>query len=241
MLLVGVGAPVRCIEGCGGGEPTALTLLGLVVAFLSLAIALKAWKVSDSSLAIATQQHQEFLKALRARADFEIELYLEGHFGWIVETDADEIRLEWKLVITNSGTKAAADVGVNLLAPADLRDLQSEGKRATAPTTKIEDLQASDGSTYPAQYLVELIERFSLRMTYVKFASATVDTPRTPGDERLVPLLFRVWSDDMSDDVDIRSVTAEVKFGGRHKGESLGKDGRVVDDGRCGLPPVAPS
>jgi hypothetical protein len=213
MLLSSAASPVRCIEGCGGGgEPTVLALIGLVMAFLSLAIALKAWKVSDSSLAIANQQHQEFLKALQARADFDVSLHLEEHPDWLVETDSDEVRLKLRLVITNSGTKAATDVGVNLLAPAELRDLKSEGKQATTPTTKIEELTASDGSTYPAQYLVELIPRFSLSMTNIKFASAVFDAPKMPGDERLVPLLFRVWSDDMPDDVDVRSATGEIQI-----------------------------
>lgn len=95
----------------------------MVVALLSLAIAIKAWKVSDSSLSIANEQHREFLRQLRARADFQIELHLESHPDGNIETAEDQVTLKWRTSIENTGSKAANSVGVNLMAPADLHDL----------------------------------------------------------------------------------------------------------------------
>jgi len=212
MFASAVAEPVRCVEGCGGGDPSTLGILGFVIALLSLGAAFKAWKISDASLEIANAQHQEFLKQLRARADFKLELHLEGHPGPVVETTADEVTLRWRMTIENSGDKAATDVGVNLLIPADLRNLRSDEKTGTTPPTTIERLQASDGSDYPAQYLAELVSRFSLRMARITYASATVKTPTTPGQERLVPAVFRVWSPDMPDEVEFRSVKSEVRI-----------------------------
>jgi hypothetical protein len=204
--------PVRCIEGCSGGDSGTLGIIGIVLAVVGVMIALKAWRVSDAALSIAREQHQEFLKGLRARADFAVAVELEGHPDGVVETTEDKVALEWKTKIESTGEKAATGVGINFLAPAELQDLRWEGKSASSPTTPIEKVTASDGTTYPAQYLVDLIERFGLKLVQVKFVYATVDAPVHPGEDRLVPVLFRVWSADMPDDVGMRFVESEVRI-----------------------------
>lgn len=207
---------VRCIEGCGGGgEPAAY--IGLVVAFLSLAVAFAAWRVSQNSLKIAREEHRVFLRQLNARADFELTIEGKDHGPEIV-TYAEEVKVVWKLGITNSGQRAAADVGINFLAP----QLGVEGlvwteetarfvssQRAAERLTTTDELPASDGTSWPAQYLVQTLDRLSRRTHHISFAMATLVSP-PPGESRIVPVKFKVWSDELPDDVEARWVTNEL-------------------------------
>lgn len=209
-MLLAAAKAVRCIEGCGGESTSTITAIGLVLALVGVAIALMAWRSAAGALTIAREQHKEFLGQLRARADFEIGLVLEGHPSGLIETGQDEVRLRWSTKIENCGNRAATDVGINFLAPNDLRSLAWDQQDATKPSSTIERLKASNGTTHPAQYVVRLMERLSLRMVHINYASAVADTPKNPGEERIIPVMFRVWSADLPDEIKWRVVESEV-------------------------------
>ena len=128
--------------------------IGLVVAFLSLAVALGAWRVSHTSLAIAREEHRIFLKQIRARADFDIEIYVADYPDGIIETSKPEVHIKWQVGMSNSGEIAAEMVGVNFLMPKWVEDPCSvtqgnmrmpDPHQTQGPTTTAEELTDSDG------------------------------------------------------------------------------------------------
>jgi hypothetical protein len=213
---------VRCVEGCGGGEPTA-AYIGLVVAFLSLAVALAAWRVSHRSLQIARDEHRVFLKQINARADFDLTIdIVDRHLpdDGAIESSEEEIELKWQLGIENSGDKAALSALINFLVPTDISASLAwitqnglsvpDPHRQHGPMSTAEELPAADGTRHPAHYLVKEVPRISLRGARVGFATAQIKTPANPGEERIVPVSFRVESDDLPDDVEDRRIELET-------------------------------
>lgn len=198
---------VRCVEGCGGDST--VTAIALVVALLSLAAAVAAWSVSQRSLAIAGREHQIFVERLNARADFVLDLYLAGGAdGHIVESDQPHVWIKWQMGMANSGQKAAEAVGVNFVVPGDLDELAwvrqdsgpvSDPRNEYGPMSTAEELPT--GSGLSAQYLAKKVDRVSLRDNVVAFAMAAVPMPANPGEERQVIASFRVWSDDLPEDI----------------------------------------
>ena len=219
MQTVGAVHSVRCVEGCGGDAASTVAIIGLVVALLGIAIALAAWKIAHESLKIAREQHQEFRKELLATADFNLTIEVEGHDD-LVETDADRIRLVWRLGIKNTGAKAASDVGLNFLVPKQLGSFSwfSAGTSGilNANVVGAEQRRHDTGETLPtadeqipAQFIDKILSRLGLRTHHVSTAEATIVLPN-PGDEVVVPVKFKVWSDELPDDVDDRSIRHEV-------------------------------
>ena len=219
MQIVGAVRSVRCVEGCGGDTASTVAIIGLVVALLGIAIALAAWKIAHESLKIAREQHQEFRKELLATADFNLTIEVEGHDD-LVETDADRIRLVWRLGIKNTGTKAASDVGLNFLVPKQLGNFSwfSAGTSGilNANVVGAEQRRHDTSETLPAgseqvagQFIDKTLSRLGLRTHHVSKAEATVVLPK-PGDERVIPVKFKVWADELPDDVDDRSIRHET-------------------------------
>jgi hypothetical protein len=220
MLFLGVQS-VECVKGCGGDST--ITAIGLAVAFLSLAVAFAAWRISHRSLDIANTEHQEFMRQLNARADFELTLYVDSpalEDGSVLESEQPVAGIRWEMGIHNSGDKAANDVGANFLIPADLdRDFfrwvtqsgesRNDDPAKTGPMTTPEELLASDQSRHPAQYLIREVERQTRKGDRLLFAFAQAKMP-PHGEERKLPFKFKVWSDDLPDDVEERTIEREI-------------------------------
>lgn len=212
---------VRCVEGCGGGNTVAI--IGLVVALLSLGIALAAWRVSQDSLRIARREHQVFMDRLNARADFAVTLYLADrkapeHVLEVTNPAGTPVRLKWQLGIENVGDKPADGALINFLLPAVATDpkwvtqtgnpIPDRGLRH-GPMSTAEELVAENNSRHPAQYLIMEMDRVPLKGSRVAFASAAIPTPAV-GDEVRVPVSFRIESDDLPDDVRERRIDLET-------------------------------
>jgi hypothetical protein len=219
MLLMLAAQPVECVKGCGGDST--VTAIGLIVAFLSLAVAVSAWRLSNKSLGIATTEHRVFMERLNARADFELNCYVVSPplNDGVYETTASVFAIKWQMGITNSGEKAANDVGVNFLIPHERTVPKSFGWVTQANQrigdagrvmTTAEELVATDGSRHPAHYLILEIPRQTRRTAGVIFATADLKSP-PPGEEIAIPYKFKVWSDDLPDDVEARTVEGEIR------------------------------
>jgi hypothetical protein len=206
---------VRCVEGCGEGTGT-LAAIGLVVAMLSLGAALAAWKVSSGSLAIVEEEHSVFKAQLAARADFS--LTIESIGGAIIGTGQPHVEVIWRLGVKNIGDRVANDVGINFLVPEEgIEELLWTDEAGTfMPQTASdrlktsEKLPASDGTSWPAQYLATSVDRFTKSTHHVIHARAVIDCPPDVGETRIVPVKFKVWCDDLPDDVDARWETQEL-------------------------------
>jgi hypothetical protein len=118
--------------------------------------------------------------------------------------------------IKNTGERAAGPTGINFLVPDDLRRLRWEtqqgrpdpGKKQEVLLTA-EELEGSDGTRSTAQYLFHQYDRVSKRTHYVGWVGMEAPVPRT--GERRVPMKFKVWSDELPDDVEERQHTIEVR------------------------------
>ncbi len=164
-----------------------------------------------------------FLKQINARADFALTIYVGDRDlpdDGVIQTSDDEIELKWQLGIANSGDKAALSALINFLVPTDtsasLAWVTQNGlsipdpHRQHGPMSTAEELPAADGTRHPAHYLVKEVPRISLRGARVGFATTRIKTPANPGEERIVPVSFRVESDDLPDDVEDRRVGLET-------------------------------
>jgi hypothetical protein len=185
---------------------------------LSLGAAIAAWRLASNSFSILKDEHEVFKAELNARADFRLSIETLNK-GSIIGTSQPEVQLIWKLGIKNTGDRAANDVGINFLIPEQgIRDLLWTDEAGTLwpatasdRLTTSEELPGSDGTAWPAQYLAKTVGRFTKRTNHVLFARAIIKTPG-PGESRVVPVKFKVWADEMPDDVEDRSVTYEVRF-----------------------------
>ncbi|MEZ5078406.1 MAG: hypothetical protein R2725_13300 [Solirubrobacterales bacterium] len=221
---------VRCVEGCGGGTET-LGIIGLVVALLSLAVAIKAWMVSDASLRIARAEHREFEKKLNARADFALDLALDNPEprDGVVDLTTQKAFLRWKIDINNIGEIAADGVTVEFLFPSDIAVRKADigwtmldgswmgtgNADDHVPLPTSEEVTTDDGESVPAEYLVKDMGRISVTRRPVLFAGIKVERPKR-GEEIRVPVSVRIRSDDLPDDVDDRRAFCETIL--RHAG-----------------------
>lgn len=205
---------VDCVHGCTNGTDTltlALSIGGLVVAILSVGLATyaaiqsrRSANAAAESLMMAREEHAEFMRDLRAHAEFELSVSLDNGRDGVIETDQDRTALYWTAGFNNTkGEKPAAAAGINFLVPQDLYNLswrsQETGRvwGAEHAMTAPELLPAADGTSYPTRYLEDRVAPVDRTTHYVSFAQAEVEVPRAPGDERIVPVKFKVWSDDL--------------------------------------------
>jgi len=192
--------------------------IGLVVAMLSLAAALAAWKVASRSLAIVEEEHGVFKAQLAARADFD--LTVEPINGSIIATGQTYVEVVWRLGIKNTGDRVGHDVGINFLVPEEgVEDLLWTDEAGThMPQTASErlktseELPASDGTSWRAQYMATSVDRFTKSTHHVIHARAIIDCPAELGQTRFVPVKLKVWCDDLPDDVEARWKTQELKL-----------------------------
>ena len=73
-----------------------------------------------------------------------------------------------------------------------------------------EELPASDGTSWRAQYMATSVDRFTKSTHHVIHARAIIDCPAELGQTRIVPVKFKVWCDDLPDDVEARWETQEL-------------------------------
>src|SRR4051794_23141802 len=171
MLLSAV-KQVECVSGCGAGDVSALGVIGIAVALFSTALAVYAVKLSkqsadsaSASLKIANEQHEVFLKEIRGRADFRIAIEVEQRRE-AIETDANQVQVMWKIAATNTGDRAASNVGMRFFAPREMQGLTwaatptvSHKWGAKTRTDSAEVLRSADGVEHPTNSLHHEVDR----------------------------------------------------------------------------------
>jgi hypothetical protein len=225
MLLTAV-QQVECVSGCGGGSglPSNAEVIGVVAALASLAVAFYAIKISVGSLRIAEEQHEEFLRKLRARADFTVDIRSPGHKG-VIETDAAQVEIQWVIDVTNTGEKPARHVGFAFSAPDFITDLKwVEGEEDSILSQKggahvvSTDVVAEDGLEYAAQAVTKIVDYIG-RMRRHSRVSGVLSLKL--GEEVRVPVRLKVMSDDLPDDVEYRETVKEVLVRRRERNQDL--------------------
>jgi hypothetical protein len=221
---------VECVSGCGsagdGNHATLiLSIVGLLVALVSVALAWRAMISSNqsadaaaASLKIAEEQHGVFMAERQAKADLELRLGVVGHPDNVVETSATRLRLVWTIGIRNVGNGAATHVNVHCFVPLELTDLKWEiAKEETLTTQRAgpwdlgEFIRDSDGADRPVHFLAKIVDRLGVRGGWrFSNASAEVTVPPVVGDELRVPVLVTAASDDLGKDVPQEKLETEI-------------------------------
>lgn len=213
--------PVECVEGCGGDS--LLAVASIAIATISVIVAAASLYTNRHMLRMARTEHQVFLDMVLSRADFKLDVWIQHHevTDGVIETDADRIGVQLQLGIANTGKKAASSVGVNLLAPttADVftwitpqgQDLGGRDD-TSGPVSTAEELVAEDGTRHPAHFLIRQIHRVGLRDSHVSFAKLSFRMPPQPGSEIVVPVKFKVWADELPDDLEDRVRQIEFRL-----------------------------
>jgi hypothetical protein len=190
-------------------------VIGVAAALASLAIALYAVKISRGSLAIAEDQHTEFIKELQARADLRLNIRATGN-GKVINAVANRVEITWSIEIENVGARPAKQVAVSFGAPRSITDLRWDGSDDDVPFSKRSgrhdvkpDLIASDGSTHPQQAINKLTEHIGRVKRFAR-VKGTVEIPEEAGTEVFVPARLIVGSDDLPDDVPSLTLDHEI-------------------------------
>lgn len=201
--------PVECVEGCGG--ESVLAVASIVIAAVSVIATLASLYTNRRMFKMARTEHAAFLAQLNARADFKPTVEVPHHeiVDGVLETEADRIGITLQIGIANTGDKSAPNVGVNLLLPAKVRDVEwiadkNRGlplptqDRAAGPLDTPEELIAKDGSRHRAYYLTRIYDTIGTSTHVVGFAKLGVAMPGGPGThEIVVPVKLKVWNDDV--------------------------------------------
>ena len=194
----------RCVN-CGGDNS------------LSLYIAVGAFVVALLSLYIAGREHREFMRQLRARADFEITLRFLSFADNVLRSDAVQVDVRLEIGLKNTGQKAASETTINVLAPTFAADLRRTGPLGSPvgewrePVNTSELLGTSDGSALPAHWLTMLLPRMGRKGGSVCFATFTIDVPEPNAGPRLVPMRVRVSAEELPDEVEDRVAEIELR------------------------------
>ena len=175
---------------------------GLILATIAVIYAVKGWRISND-------QHDEFLKELKAHSDFDIDVQLDSPptGGFPVKTKEDRIQLVFKLTIKNTGNKAASETDLNVDLPwlADLQWSDSDGHKSEdvneqgKPHDLGRWLATSDGETHPSRMLGMTFPRFPRVGQTQVFVSGWTETGES-GTETLLPVRAEIWADELPRD-----------------------------------------
>jgi hypothetical protein len=204
---------VRCVEGCG--DPT-LAIVSIVIAIVSVGVAITALLITRRSFKMAKAEHEVFLDQLGARADLSVNVsldYPEADEDGVIVTRATRQAVRVLIGVESIGQKAAEHVGFNVLLPlrADEPKWTNQRGRITDPgdpTTTPEQLTTSDGEEHPTHYVDKITDRIGSehRASYVTFHVELTEA----GEEVRIPIKGKVWCDDMPEGVDERVKKIEL-------------------------------
>lgn len=166
-------------------------------------------------------QHREFLRRLRARAEF----------GLTIKTvDADEHGIRWtsadtqitrvEIGIKNKGKRAAGETVLNVIVPRNLEYARWAGpggqevEGVNSATAKADELLTDEtGAEQPAMYLSQGIPRISTKPHYLRFVTFPVELPPrdAPIQGRTIPIRVTIQADEIPDEVEEYSATHLVR------------------------------
>jgi hypothetical protein len=120
---------VEC-SNCGAGPEAYAALILAALSFLVAAVALvyakRAAAAAHESVGLARgearmarDEHEEFLRELRARANFTLQLRLtpEPDDDGVIRNDGTVIRVRIEILLKNDGEKVAGETVLNVIAP----------------------------------------------------------------------------------------------------------------------------
>jgi hypothetical protein len=230
--------PVEC-SNCGGGVEVWVAIASLVIALASLIVSIFAAKeasrsanVADQSLtltrkevAIASEQHDVFLRELRARARFELIVRTspQPDDDDVIRSDGTGGTIIIEVILKNVGEREAGETVLNVIAPRFLGGVgfrwsgpQGEPKEdASPPAPTPEELIDADGETYPAQYLAKVYPTVTRRNAYASFVALYVDFPSE--GQRRVPLRISAAADELPEDEAERSEDLTIRLARRRE------------------------
>jgi hypothetical protein len=126
---------------------------------------------------MARAEHDEFLRELRARANFTLRLRLtpEPDDDGVIRNDGSVIRVRIEILLKNDGEKVAGETVLNVIAPRGFglrwcgpRGEDMPGMEAPAETPEL--LTDADGRTVAAEYLKRSFPKVTLRSWYSRHA-----------------------------------------------------------------------
>lgn len=154
------------------------------------------------------EEHNEFLRELRARARFRLSLrtWPEPDEDGVIRQDATAVGVRVEIGLNNDGDRVASETVLNVVAPRRLADFRwslangglVSAARPSADTP--EELTDDDGRAWPGQYLDKTIPRVSRRSHYADWVLVSVEVPRD--GVRSVPLRVTAQADELPDDID---------------------------------------
>jgi hypothetical protein len=209
---------IECTN-CGGDEliaiaSLAIALASLIAAVVAAALALRAKKAADDTLAIARDEasrskveHAEFKRQQEARARFDVTVRaLPPADDGVFTLQASETNVHIEIGISNQrGDKAAGPTTINVLVPKGTSRLRWSGPRGEArPNVTQETLSTpealvdADGKLSESEYVSRQLGRVTRRTAHLMHV--TFPLPLPAEGESSVPIRVRVESDDLPDD-----------------------------------------
>jgi hypothetical protein len=206
---------VEC-SNCGGlGTEFWLSLVALLLAAVagwyakrSADHASEAVALARDEVEMAREEHNEFLRELRARARFRLSLstWPEPDEDGVIREDATVVGVRVEVVLRNEGDRAAGETVLNVIGPElvwrEFRWCGPNGEElpdALPPAPAPEELTDNDGRVWPARYLKLTLPRVSRRSPYARYARVSVEVPSDGVTS--VPVRVTAQADELPDDV----------------------------------------
>jgi hypothetical protein len=163
-------------------------------------------------------QFREYLRRLRARAEFKLAMRPASDTeDGVCRTEAQKAAVRVALGIKNEGAKAAGETLVNALVPSHLESVRWCGptgqevdvSSVTTPTDD-EKLTAPDGAEYDAKYLSRTLPRVGTKPHHLLHFQFYVHLPE-PG-EVVVPVRVKVQADEIPDEIEDYVADLDVRI-----------------------------
>jgi hypothetical protein len=165
--------------------------------------------VASGALWISAREHKAYMRQLRARARFSIELRVDNYDHDAttgMEDEAGTIRPVFRLKIDNYGERASAATLINVLVPREYAStLRWSGPKGgelptRTPFDSDELVTLPDGAQVATTTLSGVIPRITRSGGQIEFFCFTVRLPDT-GDQIAIPIRVLAHADEIPDDV----------------------------------------
>jgi hypothetical protein len=197
---------VNC-SNCGGIGPEFWLALGaFIVSLGALWFSKVASDAANQDLAMARQEHREFLTQLQARARFKLRIRVpRADDDGVYRVAAASANITAEIGLKNDGTRAATATLLNVMVPRSVpvRWCGPNGEElpdVAGPAETGECLMDATGKEQPAHFLSFEIPRVGRRPHYVKFFRLSVSAVPPPGEELSIPIKVTADADELPDD-----------------------------------------
>jgi hypothetical protein len=215
---------IEYVAAFGGLAGVALALVAALYAKRSADSTDQAVQLARDEVQMAREEHNEFLRELRARAKFRLSLrtWPGPDADGVIREDATIVHVRVEIGLKNDGAQVAGETVLNVVAPRPLAGfrwcLPNGGlvPDARPPADTPEELTDDEGRPWPGQYLDKTIARVSRRSHYAAFVLVSIDVPRD--GVRSVPLRVTAQADELPDDIDEEVASLMIRVALRKRG-----------------------